>query len=429
MSYPPDHHQRYALTNELHARPFTDVEAPEAVTHFAMLVSEEDREDEREHLQTLCERYDTALPQGGASHFAVNFGAFRLKWEKHTEFTTYTFFRESTSDEPFEESAEETVPSEWLANLPGEQIVAAHISLRSASAPELTMDDLSRYFVPENLCWGSAMDGFATVITDFRIHADGFTRTLVHDHGLVSRESGRLVQRMLEYETYRNMAMLALPMARDVSPTISRIGESLLNLTSRMESIDTIEDEKTLLGELTGLSSAIERSISETSYRFGASRAYNALVEERVGEIDEKRYQHYSTLKEFVERRLAPAMRTCESVASRQLALSERATRAANLLRTSVDIKVAAQNRDLLASMNRRASMQLRLQRTVEGLSVAAITYYIVSLVGYALEGAEASGAKLNIGWIQSISIPVVALLVWLAGRRIRRHLEMDQES
>ena len=172
---------------------------------------------------------------------------------------------------------------------------------------------------------------------------------------------------------------MALPLAREVTPSITRIDQSLAELTARMRALSTIDDERDLLDQLTNLSTEIEESIAMTSYRFSAARAYNALVVSRMAEIREQRVEGYSTLCGFIERRLAPAMRTCESVAERQRSLSERATRAANLLRTRVDIKLEGQNRDLLASMDRRARLQMRLQQTVEGLSVAAITYYAIT--------------------------------------------------
>ena len=424
-----DHPLRYTLTNELHARPFADLKAPEQASHFAMLSAEGDAARERGHLHALCGRYNLPHPPGDATHFALDFGAFRLKWERHTEFATYTFFRHGKFGDPFADTAAAAVPADWLSGLPGARVVAAHVVLAARDAPEASAADLERHFVTDSLSRGSMMEGLATVSTDFRIHADGFTRTLVHDHGMAARQAGRLVQRLLEIETYRNMALLALPLAREESPAIRRIGESLADLTTRMDALESIEDERALLGRLTGVSAEIEQSIAATSYRFGAAGAYNALVEERIAEVRERRLGHYSTLNSFVERRLAPAMRTCESVAARQRSLSERATRAANLLRTRVDIKVEGQNRDLLASMNRRAHLQLRLQRTVEGLSVAAIAYYIVSLIGYGLDAFAAWGIALNVKAVQGGSVPVVALVVWLGARGVRKRLERDVEG
>jgi uncharacterized membrane-anchored protein len=147
-----------------------------------------------------------------------------------------------------------------------------------------------------------------------------------------------------------------------------------------------------------------------------------------VTEIAEVPLADHPTPSAYVDRRFTPAMRTCASTAARQSSLSERATRAANLLRTRVDITLEAQNRDLLASMDRRAKLQLRLQQTVEGLSVAAITYYLVSLVGYLLYAMKAAGVAMNVPVVQGLSVPVVAGLIWLGARRARRRLTRDDE-
>lgn len=423
-----DHPSRYVVTNELHARPFADLTAPEHASHFAMLMRPDEARRERDHLEALCKRYNVAPPQPDATHFTADFGAFRLKWERHTEFTTYTFFRRGQIADLFGDTAAAVVPKDWLDALPGQRMVASHLALLGGDDATAASDSLTRYFVMESFCRGSMLGGEAIVSTDFRIHADGFTRTLVQDVGMTSRESGRLIQRLLEIETYWTMAMLALPLAREVSPGVGKIGEALVDLTARMNTLESIEDERDLLAQLTSVSAEIEKSIAATSYRFGAARAYLALVEERIAEVREKSDGQYSTLSAFIDRRLAPAMRTCESVATRQLSLSARATRAANLLRTRVDIKVEGQNRDLLASMDRRARLQLRLQRIVEGLSVAAITYYVVSLIGYSLDAAVSAGAVLDTDLLRGLSIPVAAVLIWLGSRQIRKQLEKESE-
>ena len=95
-------------------------------------------------------------------------------------------------------------------------------------------------------------------------------------------------------------------------------------------------------------------------------------MERRIAELREGRVEGMPTLREFVERRLLPAMKTCETVARMQEGLSARISRASELLRTRVDIELERQNQELLAQMNRRAKLQLRLQETVEGLSVVA---------------------------------------------------------
>ncbi|MGE0282468.1 MAG: DUF3422 family protein, partial [Rhizobiaceae bacterium] len=153
----------------------------------------------------------------------------------------------------------------------------------------------------------------------------------------------------------------------------------------------------------------------------GASRAYDGIVQERLDALNETAVPGYNTWRGFLQRRVAPAMRTCRSVEQRQENLSRKLTRATTLLRTWVDVEVEKQNRDLLASMNNRARLQLRLQQTVEGLSVAAVSYYVVGLIGYLAKGTHLFGLELKPEYVTAISVPIVILGVWWAVRRIRR--------
>ena len=264
-------------------------------------------------------------------------------------------------------------------------------------------------------------DGAASAFTDFRVHSDGFGRFLVYDRGMSRFQSGRMLQRLFELETYRMMALLALPVARDFSPRLSRMERELAEVTATIARQDA--DEPTLLDRVTQLAAEAESVVAASQYRFGAARAYHALVKSRIAELRERRLAGTQTIDEFMARRLAPAMATCDSVAARLVDFSERVGRASRLLSTRVDIVREKQNQALLASMNRRARLQLRLQQTVEGLSIAAITYYAVGLVGYAIKAAKAGGAPVTADLLPGASIPVVALAAWLGMRAVRRNL------
>jgi uncharacterized membrane-anchored protein len=152
-------------------------------------------------------------------------------------------------------------------------------------------------------------------------------------------------------------------------------------------------DEPKLLDRLTLLHADVVREHTATQFRFSAARAYADLVALRISELREERIEGLQPFAEFTDRRLAPAMRTCEAVAKRLDTVSERVSRATQMLSTRVAISREKQNQELLESMDRRAKLQLRLQETVEGLSIAAITYYIVGLIGYLAKGAQGSGA------------------------------------
>ena len=424
-----EHDLRYSLVNEVHARPFEQLRPPLRASHIAMLHTEPGAMRDHRHVAELCESHGLPVPNEGATHYSADFGAFRLKWEWHSEFATYTFFRGGEFTDPFARPAISRVSEDWLAGLPGELLVAVNIAVEHRDAPERSIGDLGEFLVADSLAGSRMAGGNAVAWTDFRLHEDGFGRILVRDVGLRSRQAGRLVQRLLEIETYRTMALRTLPLAREAGAEITDAAGELNEIAERMPQIEGLEDEKAMLDRLTRLAARLERLASRNSYRFSAAAAYYALVETRVGELREERIEGLQTIDEFMDRRMLPAMRTCQSTATRQDRLAERVARATTLLRTRVDLAMEAQNRDLLRSMDRRARLQLRLQETVEGLSVAAISYYLVGLVGYAAKGVAAAGLPVPVELVTGLSIPVVVLIVWSALQRIRRRLARDDDA
>lgn len=418
---PVDYPERIVLANEVHARPYEVLETPERASYLAVLVEPEERERERAHIAALCEQFDAAPPAQGASHYSASFGAFRMKWERHGEFSAYSVFVHGRSPLPFSKPAVDLVPREWLAGIPGRTIVAAHAELMPAANEPLDAEALARYFEANVVVGAEIGEGAGLAYTDFMIHSDGCVRFLVFDRAFTRRQAGRMLQRLFEVETYRVMALLALPIARREAPQIVRIERALVTLTARMAR--QIGADEALLGELTGLAAEVESAFASSQYRFGASRAYYDLVRARIGELRERRFPGLQTIEEFMGRRLAPAMATCESHSRRLSDLSERVARASGLLSTRVDIARERQNQQLLASMDRRARLQLRLQQTVEGLSIAAVTYYLVGLIGYAAKALKAGGFGVDPDLAIGLAIPGVAIVVALGVRRVRRRI------
>lgn len=423
-----DHPQRDMLFNELHARQAEACHAPERITQYALLRGEGDTAEDRSHVVDLCEIFGVAPPPEDAAHYAVNLGDTRLKWERHTEFTTYTFFRQTSTESNFDQPADQNIPQDWKDATPGELITATQIVLQCNSSPAPEMENLGKLFAPDSLATSLISGGGGQVWTDFRMHGDGYSRILVHNYSMSERRAGRAVQRLMEIETYRMMSLLGLPAARESGPRLSRIDASLAHLTLSMNSVNDVESDANLLRRLTRVSTDIETLATLTAFRFGATSAYYALVETRVAELREERVEGYQTMQELIDRRLAPAARTCESVSRRIGDLSRRATRAANLLRTRVDIAVQAQNQLLLASMEKRARLQMRLQQTVEGLSVAAISYYVVSLIGYIAKGGEKFLPVLSSDLSIAIATPFIIATFWFLLKRFRKKV-VDAES
>ena len=222
------------------------------------------------------------------------------------------------------------------------------------------------------------------------------------------------------------MALLALPFAQELTPLLATWERELVEITSAMVQAGE-KDEALLLARLTKLEAEIESRRAASAYRFSAAAAYYDIVQRRTGELREERLQGLQLFQEFTERRLEPAMSTCAASTARQEALSTQVSRAMNMLSTTVDVTLEQQNQAVLASMDRRAKLQLRLQETVEGLSVAAITYYIVGLVGYAAKAAHAGGVEVNPELVMGISIPLVAGAVAYGLSRFRARVAAEK--
>jgi uncharacterized membrane-anchored protein len=421
MSIPQNHQRRVELNDEVHARPPEALAVPTKLSYLALVCDAAQRDQAWGMVTDLARRYGAVPPPTGAVHYSADLGPFRLKWERHTEFARYQFIVSGEDGEPFARPAILAVPAEWVAALPGETLVAAHVALLRDSAISFDDEEIcKKYFNGNNLVGAALGYGVATALTDFRIHDDGFSRILVLDRNMTARQAGRMVQRLLEIDTYRMMASLALPVARDLAPLLTRGEQELAKITAALVSAKA-DDEPLLLDRLTRLGAEIDSREAASHYRFSAAKAYYELVQRRIADLRENRFEGMQLFQEFTERRLAPAVNTLRAVALRQESLTERLARAVQLLSTRVDITRECQNQKVLESMNRRAKLQLRLQQTVEGLSVAAVTYYVVGLVGYAAKGIKAFGIEINPDVAIVLSIPLVVAMAAFGVHRIRR--------
>jgi uncharacterized membrane-anchored protein len=423
---PENHPQRFILHNEVHARASLILELPVRASHLALLLSTDERIQERKHLAALCERFGITPPKQDADHFSAALDSFRIRWGQHGEFSTYTFYVQDSPEDPFSKPALAKVPVDWLAMLPGKVMAAIHAAIivkpDNESDLEPGLQAVSGYFEDNPLIGSKVTGGAASAFTDFRIHADGFSRFLIIDHRLTPEQAGRLLQRLFEIEVYRVMALLAFPIARRLGPELKKADRQLYAITSAMAQPD--RDDAELLDELTHLAAEVENHISSSHFRFGAANAYYQIVEQRLDDLREVRIQGIQTLSEFIGRRMEPAIRTCQSTARRFTLISERVSNAGQLLRTRVDIIIERQNQALLTSMDRRAKMQLRLQETVEGISVVAITYYSAGLVGMIAKAAYAAGWPINPELAVGLSLPFIMAIVILGIRRIHKMIK-----
>ena len=388
--------------------------------HFAFETTPERGEADRAALTAFCQSRGLAGPQPSDKQLRAVFGATALRWEQHSEFTTYTWElpSEPADGAPFHPPAATLAGPMSLVPQPGPVVVAIDLHLvanTTTLAPE-------RLFDRASLAAAENSDGTALYATDFQSDPAGFVRILIVDRGLGPERAGALTQRVLEAETYRTLALLGLPEAQRLAPSVRRIEVRLAEITAATRGAQGLEANQRLLEEFTALAAELEAGAAESQFRFGASRAYDQIVHLRLQTIGERKFDGLPTWTSFLARRMAPAIRTIATLEERQANLAEKLARAANLLRTRVDVELESQNRDVLRSMNERTRLQLMLQATVEGLSVAAISYYVVGLFGYLVKGAHDAGlVRVDPSLATGAFVPIALLLVWWIVRRIRR--------
>jgi uncharacterized membrane-anchored protein len=425
---PLDDPDRIALHNEVHARPSARIRLPAFILLVGVFNEGVSREQECEHLQKLQPSLSLQEMQGNFVRLRLD--QYTLKWERHTEFTRYSLVQPLPLEAGLDSQNPELLahlilPQAWLAAIPGRTFSAIKLVILHSdlSDPQAALDRARHWFGGAPLI-ASRMGNPAhsLVATDFKLRDSGFERMLVLAPPDTDKSrAGRLSQRLLELETYRLMALRGLPVAKAVSAQLGDAEKALASIIESMEQKDC--DDQVLLTRLIGLAANVERLTAENAYRFSATAAYDKLVRERIAELRESPISGTQTIGEFMKRRLSPAMATVAATSQRLASLSERISRASALLRTRVDIATEAQNRVLLEKLTQGQELQLRLQSTVEGLSIAAISYYVISLLLYAGKAVKAAGFDIHPELVAGAFIPLVLWSVWSASKRIQDRL------
>ncbi|MFQ3302195.1 MAG: putative membrane-anchored protein [Planktomarina sp.] len=425
MSHMTYHPLRQSTANELHARPFPTVSAPARAAFFAYKSADgetgRDEVADRAHLFQLLDIYDVPHPAEEATHYFGQLGPVWVKWECHTEFVTYTAILEGLGDAAFNGSEFDIFPAEWLAELPGRTLTSTSLRIESGLEAEVIENRLSDWFVLESLAVSRVLDNAAVIAGDYRVDNNGHLRFAIFVPASTGRRRvGRIVQRLNEIEVYKTMSMLGLFRARELSTQLNLVDADMSALVSALADDQVPAGDN--LNVLLQLSAKLESHSARVAYRFAASKAYSAIVAQRIEVLRESQFEGRQTFREFMMRRFDPAMRTVQALDARLQDLIARAIRTGDLLRTTVDVERQGQNQELLTSMNRRANLQLQMQKTVEGLSIVAISYYATGLVLYVLAPFSMM-FEVPKGILTACVAPIVVGLVYLALRRIRRQI------
>ena len=433
---PPDHPQRSQLYSELHARPAAHIGLPSLVLLIAVLNEAVPRSAELTHLQHLPGQARLGLADMESNFLRLQFDNYSLKWERHTEFTRYSLVLPLPAGTHLGQDPDALrnalgVDDEWLGAIPGQTVAAVDLWMLAVPWDNKAglLEAANQWMLPESKAHSTPVlasllgrDSHSMALCDFQLRSDGRERMLVlAPFDTSPLRAGRVAQRLLEIETYRLMALRGLPEAKQLSFELGQWEHQLAQLT--LDLVNQSLPDEPLLGKLVTLAAAVEKAITTHAYRFSATQAYNDIVRQRLAEIREHSVASTQTLGAFLHRRLDPAMATVNATQRRLAELSQRIARTSALLRTRVDIATEKQNQQLLEKLTRGQQLQLRLQATVEGLSIAAVSYYAVSLLLYAGKALKAAGVPIDPEVATGALIPLVIAAVWFVTRRIHRSL------
>lgn len=408
-----DHPLRALLSTEMHGRKLPAISTPAQILQVVILM---DPDQQRAENDLMTRRWPSSIGDREKRFHLDIVGEVHVIWERHTEFSSYMLIANKAADKPFGTEAFDAFPGNWFSQIPGQVVRATQISV----IDDIDPDTVQEHFLSHDLVHCDVMNGKIRLWSDFHLKSNGFGRLLVSNRGASAKELSLTLQRLQELGNYRNLALLGLPVAQTFGREISKLEDRLTGITQSIAQSSSGDSE--LLKELSELSSAIAQIRGASQYRMSATRAYAEMVEDRLRALNTRSIAGYESLTDFTERRLRPAARTCLSFASRLDAISQSAAWASDLLRTRVDTDLSVQNRNLLRTMSRRTGIQLRMQQTVEGLSVVAISYYATSLASYALKGIEPLLTIRHDLAVAAAILPIAAL-TWFSMRKIRSKL------
>ena len=431
-----------SFKDELHARPYIKLSNNLRTFHFAYLIKENDEKRSWTYLNEFLSKINfQKLPKESSKYWVAEGKDLIIRYECHTEFISLTLIypnkiENKNKNKLFDENFLRLLPIDFLKNFPGNLFLSSWIEM-VPTKKNFRPIDIEGFFYHDNFAGSNVAEDGANVFMSFKSDrtdflGSGLRRVFIQNKTLRTRRTGRLLQRIVELETYQVLSLLGLPQVRQETSNLSNLEKQITEITKSVSKTAkknlnkksiAYPDYQQDLNELSYVVAKIEEIDSSTNYRLSATAAYYKLVEQRIQDLREERLESFQTNYEFLSRRLQPAIRTTEAFSRRLESLATRAQRADNLVRTQIEMGVQIQNKNLLESMELRARAQLRLQETVESLSIVAITYYIVGLLGTLVDPINFDKFFINKTVFLALCVPIILILIWFIAKMVRKKI------
>lgn len=389
------HPDRKSIEAEAHARPPLDVDldAPE-IWNWTLQVSSD-------QLAKWPAIFDVSR-----RHQIVDVEDGRVLFERHTEFVSLMYIGKN---------APGTNTLNIISNCPGLQLAGMQVTFSEKKKNSAHAD-----FIGERSFGGAISNGSLSIATTFRSNNDGLVPYVVRGAFDGGYARGELIKQLKDLETYRAAALLAFPLVQAEMSELNSLEERASGAVVALSGAGGEVLGQSIEG-LAGLLTEIGALRSRLRYRIAASKAYYQIVLARLESLNEEPIRQRQTLREFIELRLTPAISTIEAFDRRLEQAANTVREALVLARTQLDQITQKNSQKLLRSMEHRARQQVHLAQAVEGLSVAAITYYAVGLISYLLKGLPDYFVSDKVAI--SISVPIILIVVVILTGKARQHV------
>lgn len=419
--------QRLELNNEFHLRAPVPLEPNVLCRHFVYPHKLGDLDDSEQRLLAVCAVLKIDPPTDMKRQFVARAHGVTLKWERHTEFSTFSFYSPPGSTQSAYSFPDSVIDLKngRIGVIDAEPCVALEVQFHQIEErADYHAQPPRDVFQGPSIAGSEACDQHADIWADFQIREDGYSRIWINDRGLGPKRAGRLLQRLIDVETYRIMAMIGLETAHQANLQATALEQRLFAILDDENLTSADLPAGDVLNDLLALASETEHMLVRSSFRFDATKAYAQLVHRRFDELNEQRIQGAQRLSNFLKRRFIPAVETCQTAQARLQNLAARIDRGAALIRTRIDVIRQEQNTELLDAMNRRATQQFKLQQTVEAVSTIAISYYAISIFSVFAKSIAEHWSFVTSTRLTAIAAPLIIVGVYLFIRKLRKESE-----
>jgi uncharacterized membrane-anchored protein len=414
-----EHENRWLIHAETHARPVPPLDGPATIRRVAFMSGDRGRD------LALLQRQMADLggisdhDLGSARQLEFERNGHSVIWEMHNEFATLTWKSALGDTNPWPEG----IGLEFHTK----------VALVSATRVDVVDDDSVdparlAQLAENSLCHSTIYLGQARIATDFIADADRFVSFIVAARSCGDQRRGVIVRRLLEIETYRCFALLGLPVARQVGGRVQGFEQGLAAIMAEIGEGSTPEAHQTSLEALHALSVEVGQTVEATSFRFAATQAYGQIIAERLARLGEAPIGESTTIQRYLDNRVQPALATCRAMEKRLTDLGTKVQRSIELLDATITVSIQTQNQDVLDTILRTAQSQYRLQETVEGLSIIAISYYALGILGCVAEGVH-EVLPVDKAVLLTVLAPLVILVVFVGIRRLRRTIHNGPQA